>query len=58
MQRIRRMQRIRQLERVVVLLVDMQGQPLLQLVLVLALLMAVPLAQQVLLQHRLHSPLL
>ena len=47
-QRIRRMQRIRQLERVVVFLVDI-AKPLLQLVLVLAL--AVPLLQ-VMLQHR------
>ena len=37
-QRIRRMQRIRQLEGVVVLLVDMNAKPLLQLVLMLALL--------------------
>jgi hypothetical protein len=48
--RIRRLQRIRQLERVLVLLVDMNAKPLLQLVLVLAPLMAVPL--QVLLQRR------
>ena len=55
--RIRRMQRIRQLERVVVLLGDVNATPLLQLVLVLAPMMAVPLAQpvgflQVLLQRR------